>query len=188
MWFGSGLRCFPHGRVGGPEIELTDPQSQETPGLHRPRCLTHSGHEFLLAAYVPMNSCTSPRRHGRITHQPQDAPYGGFGPDLPCYPPMSHGSSRFEVHDRRTRSESLSLRHVHHRPQGEAEAIPLASVGSVVERPFRLFVSCEVLGGVAIWPGFRVAGRRQEVTAKSQASRIMSFPRVIQTSAPVMTR
>ena len=34
-----------------------------------------------------MNSCTSQRRHGRITHQPDDAPYGGFVPDLPCYPP-----------------------------------------------------------------------------------------------------
>ena len=47
-----------------------------------------------------MNSCTSPRRHGRITHQPEDA---GSGPDLSCYPPLSHGSSRFKVGDRRTR-------------------------------------------------------------------------------------
>ena len=28
--------------------------------------------EFLLAAHVPMSSCTAPRRHGRITHQPED--------------------------------------------------------------------------------------------------------------------
>ena len=53
------------------------------PGLQRPRCLRHSGPEFLLAASVPEDSCTSPRRHGSITHQPQDAAYGGFGPVLP---------------------------------------------------------------------------------------------------------
>ena len=29
------------------------------------------------------------------THQPEDLPYGGFG--LRCCPPLSHGSSRFEV-------------------------------------------------------------------------------------------
>ena len=52
---------------------------------------------------MPGNSCTAPRRHGSITHQPEDAPYGGFGPDLPCYPPLSHGSSKFEVDDRSTR-------------------------------------------------------------------------------------
>ena len=38
---------------------------------------------------------------------PKDAPYGGFGPDLPCYPPLSHGSSRFEIDDRRTRDSEL---------------------------------------------------------------------------------
>ena len=43
--------------------------------------------QFLLAAYVPMNSCTAPRRHGKITHQPEDVPYG-CGPDLPCHPPL----------------------------------------------------------------------------------------------------
>ena len=40
-------------------------------------------------------------RHGRITQQPEVVPYGGFGQDLPCYPPLSHGSSRFDVDDRR---------------------------------------------------------------------------------------
>ena len=59
--------------------------------------------EFLLAASKPVNSCTVPRRHGRMTHQPQDVPYGGCGPDLPCHSPLSHGSSRFEVDDQRTR-------------------------------------------------------------------------------------
>ena len=34
--------------------------------------------EFLLAACVQVNSCTDPRRHERITNQPEDAPYGGF--------------------------------------------------------------------------------------------------------------
>ena len=31
-----------------------------------------------------------------MTHQPEDAPYGGFGPDLPSCPPLSHGSSRLK--------------------------------------------------------------------------------------------
>ena len=30
---------------------------------------------------------------GRKTHQPEGGPYGGFGPDLPCYPPLAHGGS-----------------------------------------------------------------------------------------------
>ena len=53
--------------------------------------------------HQPVNSCTAPRRHGRTTHQPEDVPYGGYGPDLPCHPPLSHGSSVMEVDDRRTR-------------------------------------------------------------------------------------
>ena len=28
---------------------------------------------------VPIHACTAPRRHGRIMHQPEDAPNGGFG-------------------------------------------------------------------------------------------------------------
>ena len=79
----------------------TTPRARN-PGLHRPRCLRHSG-LFFLAAQVPVNSNTVPRRHGRITHQPDDAPYGGRGPDLPSNPPLSHGSSKFEVDDRKTR-------------------------------------------------------------------------------------
>ena len=61
------------------------------PGLLRPRCL-------IAWAWIPpdniyaSDSCISPRRHGRITHQPQDVPFGGFGLDLPCKPPLSHGS------------------------------------------------------------------------------------------------
>ena len=53
------------------------------------------------------DSCASLRRHGKT--QPEDAPYGWFGPDLPCYPPLSHGPSRCEVDDRRTRR--LRARH-----------------------------------------------------------------------------
>ena len=49
---------------------------------------------------MPVYSCTVQRRHGRITHQPEDVP---FGRELPCYPPVSHGSSRIEVGDRGTR-------------------------------------------------------------------------------------
>ena len=58
--------------------------SWPTPRARNKR-LTHSGLEFLLAAYVPTDSCTFPRR---------------LGPHLSCYPPLSHGSSRFtHVHD-----------------------------------------------------------------------------------------
>ena len=77
------------------------------PSGKRPRpasaALSRPGPEFIKAACVPVNSCTVPRRHGRITHQLQDVPYRGCGPDLPCYPPPSHGLSRLEVDDRRTR-------------------------------------------------------------------------------------
>ena len=62
--------------------------------------LKYSEPEFLLPANVPVNSCTAPTRHGRITHHLEDVPYEGFGPDQPCCPPLSHGSSRFEVDDR----------------------------------------------------------------------------------------
>ena len=34
--------------------------------------------------YVPVNSCTSPRRRGKRSHQPEDVPSEEFGPDLPC--------------------------------------------------------------------------------------------------------
>ena len=54
-------------RVSGSQVAGT-PQSKRL-SLRRPRCLIHSGHEFLLAAHVPRDSCTSPRRHGGITHQ-----------------------------------------------------------------------------------------------------------------------
>ena len=38
-----------------------------------------------------------PRRCGRSTHQPEDAPYGGFGPDLPYHPPLSDGRTGPQV-------------------------------------------------------------------------------------------
>ena len=56
--------------------------------------------EFLLAAFVPVKSCTAPRRRGMTIYQQEDVLYGGFGPDLPCYfLKLLHGSSRFEVDD-----------------------------------------------------------------------------------------
>ena len=55
------------------------------------------GLEFLMTAYVPVKSCRVPRRHGRTTHQTEDTPFGGFGPDLPCYPPLSHESASLDV-------------------------------------------------------------------------------------------
>ena len=71
-----------------------------TPRAHRPPCRALSL-EFSLAACVPVNSRTAPRRRGRITHKPEDVPYRGFDPELPCYPQLSLGSSRCEVDDRR---------------------------------------------------------------------------------------
>ena len=55
-----------------------------------------SGLEFLVTAHVPVNWCTAPRRHGRITRQLEEVPYGGFRPDLPWHLPLSHGSPRFD--------------------------------------------------------------------------------------------
>ena len=67
--------------------QLSDPQSKRP----RPASAAFSCPvpEFLLTSEVPTNSCTAPRVHGRITHQPEDDQYGGFGPDLQCYPPLS---------------------------------------------------------------------------------------------------
>ena len=103
--FGSGPRCFHAG------VRVTS--SCPTPGargsgLHRP-CASCPGLELLLVAHVPVSSCTVPRRHGRTNHEPEDVPQGGFGQDLPHYPPMSHGSSRFEVDEKALRKR-VSLR------------------------------------------------------------------------------
>ena len=61
---------------------LGRPPEQET--RHASAALTHSGLEFLLTSSLPGASSTSPTRHGRITHQPEDAPYGRVGQELPC--------------------------------------------------------------------------------------------------------
>ena len=89
LWFKSGQHCSPPKACGSQAV--VRPPEQETQGL-KP-----------WAADVPVSSRRVPRRHGRITQQPEDVPHGGFGPDLPCYPPRSHGSSRYEVDDRETR-------------------------------------------------------------------------------------
>ena len=51
----------------------------------------------------------------------------------------------------------------------------VASVDGVMKRSFERFVSSEFRVEDDVGSGFRVAGRRQEVTAKSQASRVLSF-------------
>ena len=89
LWFKSGQHCSPPKACGSQAV--VRPPEQETQGL-KP-----------WAADVPVSSRRVPRRHGRITQQPEDVPHGGFGPDLQCYPPRSHGSSRYEVDDRETR-------------------------------------------------------------------------------------
>ena len=63
-----GSTLLPRGRSS--YKQLSDLQSKR-PSLHQPRA-SCSGHELLLAA----------------------CEYGGFGPDLPCCPPLSHGSSK----------------------------------------------------------------------------------------------
>ena len=45
---------------------------------------------------MPVNSCTALGRHGRISHQPEDVQYGGFGPNRPCCHSLSHESSKTE--------------------------------------------------------------------------------------------
>ena len=116
----SGLQCSPH--PAPPRVWragrrwIADPQSN-----------SYSGLEFHLAACVPVNSCTAPRRHGRITHQPEDAPYGGFGSSLPCCPPLSHGSSRFEVDFSST---------------SEEQAVCCASLRSKEPQPAQLLPAC----------------------------------------------
>ena len=74
------LRATQSVRITG---SCPDPQSK------RPRpasaAFLRPGLEFLLAACVPMNSSTAPRRHGRITHQspPSGPSYPQFSlPDL----------------------------------------------------------------------------------------------------------
>ena len=105
-----GSSLFPS-RACGSQVVGQLPEQETKPSLQWPRCLIHSGLEFLLAAYAPGDSCTFPRRHGQITHHPEDAPYGGFGPDLPCCPPVSHGSSRFEADDRRAMHCGIQFSH-----------------------------------------------------------------------------
>ena len=67
-----------------------------------------------MATFVPLNSCTVPRRHGRINRL-EDVPYGGFG------------HRRREVDDQRTRgfrvqafvSTARSRRRIHVRTPGD---------------------------------------------------------------------
>ena len=61
--------------------------------------------------------------------------------------------------------------------RSEEDASLVALVGCVVKRPFfEGLVVCQVLCRLVLGAGFRAAGRWQEVTAKSQASGITSFP------------
>ena len=54
------------------------PTSQsKRPSMHRPP-FSCPEPKLFLAANVPMNSCTVPRRHGRKTHQPENAPYSSW--------------------------------------------------------------------------------------------------------------
>ena len=88
--------------------QFSDPQDKRP----RPASAVFSspGNEFLLTVHASLNSRTVPRCHGRITHQPEDVPHGGFDPHLPCCPPLFHGSSSFEFDDRGTRRIRASHR------------------------------------------------------------------------------
>ena len=94
LCFRSGPCCLPHYHTDRHPARA-DPKQLSSPQSKRPRptpaAFSCSGPEFHLAANVPVNSCTVPRRHGSIHHPPEDILYGGIGPDLPCYPPPSHG-------------------------------------------------------------------------------------------------
>ena len=87
--FKSGPRCSPH---------CTPPRACGLQAVVRPQCkrprpasaaVPYPEPESLLAAYVPLNSCTAPKRRGRITHQTRERPFGGFGQDRCCSPPTS---------------------------------------------------------------------------------------------------
>ena len=64
LCFRSGPRCF---HTGVRLQAVVRPQSKR-PSLRRTR-VSCTGREFLAAAHVPMNSCTAPRRHGRMNLQ-----------------------------------------------------------------------------------------------------------------------
>ena len=61
-------------KVSVVQRQLSNPQSKR----NRPpwAAFSRPEPEFLLAACVPVISSTVPKRHGRITHQPGDVPYG----------------------------------------------------------------------------------------------------------------
>ena len=88
------LVCVDAGRVFAPSRTGTSscptPRSKDR-HLHRP-----PSHALgFNSSWQPtcQRTCTSQRRRGMITHQPEDVPYGECGRELPCYPPLSHGSS-----------------------------------------------------------------------------------------------
>ena len=58
---------------------IVQPPEQETQACIGRRLMPPEP-EFLVTAHVPVNSCTAPRRHGRITHLPEEVPHGGFWP------------------------------------------------------------------------------------------------------------
>ena len=93
MCFRSGVRCFPHGGAGHKKLAVLEQETQA--------CISRG-----VSCTPGLNSSWQPTCHGirarprdimeSITHQPEDSPYEAFGPHLPCDPPMSYGSSRFE--------------------------------------------------------------------------------------------
>ena len=88
--------------------QLSDPKSKRP----RPASGGLSCLRLFLTAYVPENVLS-----------------GGCGPDLPCYPPPSHGSSKFEVDDRRIRGFRAPRRWELHTPtpRTTSEAFPTPS-------------------------------------------------------------
>ena len=56
----------------------SDPQSKRPEPA--PAAFSCPEPEFLLAAHAPRDSCTSSRRHGKITHHPEDVLYGAARP------------------------------------------------------------------------------------------------------------
>ena len=94
-------RVFAASRTGVRTTSCWPTPRCKRPGPHRPR-VSHK-----LQARIPLDSlCVRVFVHiprdvmEGYPHQPDDVLHGGFAPDLPCYPPLTHKSSRFEVDDR----------------------------------------------------------------------------------------
>ena len=78
---------------------MSDPQSKR-PSLHRPP--SHAVSLNPSSSLCARGFVHSPEKTWKDNTQTSGRPVRRCGPDLPCYPPLSQVSSKFEVDDRRT--------------------------------------------------------------------------------------